>query len=704
MKAIRPNQIQRCFFGGLFLFAAGAAYAAASVPQLGAQHALASVPAWFEPNTGQLGADVKYFSRHGSGTLLVGQTGAIFHNGQERLAIEFAGAGPLSRVVGIEPTGSRGSYLIGNDSRQWKRDVPHFSKVRARGIYPGIDVIYYQTGGQLEFDLLVSPGADPGRIRLSFTGAGKAMLDAGGNLVFANGLRQERPVAYQETPSGRAAVDARYVIAGNGDVKLKVARFDSALPLVIDPVLHAGYLGGNGGEQANAIAVDQQGNVWVAGSSASTLNLPSDQNAPIQDKPKGKKDVFLARLRPDALGRLSLAYWTQLGGADNDEAEAIALDNAGLVYLAGSTSSTDFPRRGTPLQADFGGKQDAFVAMIRPADSGADALWYSQVYGGNDVDAAYAVAVDAAGAVYLAGYTVSPNLPMASAAPTQAGGQGGYEGFMVKVVPAASSPLAFATYLGGSSTDVITAIAVAAPGDVYLAGYTASGNFPVTGDGLQTQIASSADAFLVRLDLNRTGLDTLRYGTYLGGNGLDAVQAMRLDAAGGLWLAGYTFSQDFPLSPNAYSSVNAGSADLFLTRFDLGKLSSPDAISYSTYVGGAGDDVLHGIALAPGGRVALTGYTVSSDFPQIGGPAPAGLGPKAFLTVLDPAKSGPAALAYSSLFGGTLIDAATGVAADSAGRLIVSGFTTSFDFPVTDGSQKLGSGGSMQSFIVSVAP
>jgi hypothetical protein len=689
---------------GLLVFAAGAANPATAVPRSEAERTLASLPAWFEANTGQYAPAVKYFSRHGAGALLVRAAGATFRTRGKSLDIAFAGAGPLGPVEGVEPTGSRGSYLMGNDPLRWKRGIPHYAKVRARQIYPGIDVVYYLAGEKLEFDLVVAPGADAGRIRLAFKGAGAARLDAGGNLMFADGLRQDRPAAYQETPSGRVAVDARYVIARNNQVRLEVASYDSTRPLVIDPVLHAGYLGGDQNEVARAIAVDRQGNVWITGSSASAIELPAAQIPPIQDKPVGKRDVFLAKLTPDAAGRLNLAYWTQLGGAGDDQAEAIALDNAGFVYLAGSTASSDFPRGGAPLQTDFGGGTDAFVAMIRPADSGLEALWYSQFYGGSETDVAYSVAVDPAGAIYFAGYTTGGTLKLAETPATQAAGQGGYEGFMVKVLPASSTALAFATYFGGSRTDVITAVAAGADGEVYLAGYTASDNFPVTDDAFQKYMRSSADAFLVKLDLKRPGLDSLVYGTYVGGDDLDVAQAMKLDGAGGLWLAGYTFSRDFPVSPDAYRTFAAGGADVFLTRFDLAKLASANAITYSTFVGGADADVLYGMTLASGGRVALAGYTLSSDFPQAGGAAVAVSGPKAFVSLLDPAKSGDGALTYSALFGGALIDAATGVAADATGRLFVSGFTTSTDFPVTDGSKKLSPGGAAQSFVIEVAP
>ncbi|MEK7755521.1 MAG: hypothetical protein AAB654_26585, partial [Acidobacteriota bacterium] len=202
----------------MLLFAAGAANPATAVPRSEAERALASLPAWFEANTGQFAPAVKYFSRHGAGALFVGAAGATFRTGRKSLDIAFAGAGPLGPVEGVEPTGSRGSYFIGNDPLQWKRGISHYAKVRARQIYPGIDVVYYLAGEKLEFDLVVAPGADTGRIRLAFKGAGAARLDAGGNLRFADGLRQDRPVAYQETAGGRVAVDARYVIARNNEV------------------------------------------------------------------------------------------------------------------------------------------------------------------------------------------------------------------------------------------------------------------------------------------------------------------------------------------------------------------------------------------------------------------------------------------------------------------------------------------------------
>ncbi|MBI4873561.1 MAG: SBBP repeat-containing protein, partial [Acidobacteria bacterium] len=491
----------------VFLALAGSILPAAfASSRVEAERALASVPAWFEASAGRYAPGVKYVSHHGSGTLLVGASGATFRDRQGTLSFAFLGANSHGRVEGVEATGSRSSYLLGNDRRQWKHGIAHYAKVRASAVYPGVDVIYYLSGRHLEFDLLVAPGADAGQIRLAFEGAGKPKLDRDGNLEFANGMRQQRPVAYQDGEAGKQAVDARYVLARNGEIRLALGSYDTRRALVIDPILHVGYLGGDLGDIAKAIAVDRQGNVWVTGSSGSTLELPA-QVEPIQERPAGGKDVFVAKFKPDAAGKLTLAYWTQLGGSAEDVAEAITVDSAGFVYLAGSTASSDFPGAGAKLQDAHKGNLDAFVVKIWPGDAGTAALWFSQVYGGTGLDVAYAIAVDSANNIYFAGYTLSIDLPLAAATPAQAANRDGYEGFLVQVNPAASTPLAYATYLGGRGTDVITAIAVAAPGDVYLAGYTASDNFPVTDDAYQWNMRSTLDAFLVRLDLNRTGQD-----------------------------------------------------------------------------------------------------------------------------------------------------------------------------------------------------
>ncbi len=680
---------------------AGVARAGVTPSRQEAQRAIAALPAWFEPNAGRLPGDVKFLSRGGAGTLYVNAAGADFHADRGSLRLRMPGANPNAAVEGVSPTGAYTLYVVGADRAGWRNGIAHYAKVRTRQLYPGIDVLYYLSDRELEFDFVVAPGADPGSIRLAFDA--KPQPDAHGDLVFANGFRQRRPIAFQQTEAGRKPVEASYQVAANGEVRLALGNYDHSVPLVIDPVLDAGFLGGDAGDIATAIAVDRQGSVYVTGSSASTITLPPGTSA-IQDKPKGGRDVFLAKLTPDGSGKLALAYWTQLGGSNTDEANAIVVDDAGFVYLAGYTDSTDFPLAGGPLQTAFGGEMDAFVAKILPS-AGSDGLWYSQTYGGEKVDVANAMALDGAGGVYIAGYTTSDAIPGASSSTFQCCNRGGYEGFIARVAPDSSNALAYATYFGGNSTDAVTGIAVNAAGEAVVVGYTAADNFAVTGDDVyQSTMRSSMDAFVALFDFNKPGLDALLYATYLGGDGLDVPTAVLLEG-NSAWITGYTFSSDFPVTPGAYRTSPAGSADAFLLRFDFNNRYSQAAIAYGTYLGGSETEVPYGMALLPQGRVALAGYTYSENYPLA---ADTARGPRsgaeAFLSVIDTTKSQAEALTYSTVLCGSTVDAGTGVAADAAGNLFMSGYTYSSEFPVTYGGQKLSPGGLPQGFVVKLTP
>jgi hypothetical protein len=664
------------------------------------RRALASLPGWFEPNAGQYPRHVRYFSRGAAGTLLVESGAATFASQGRSLRLEWHGALAAGQPTGASPLAARSAYFTGAPE-QWKRDVPHYATVRAQQLYQGIDLVYYVAGKQVEFDLVVAPGADPSPIAFSFPGAGAPVISEEGDLVFSNGMRQRVPIAYQEIEGKRKPVEARYQIAANGRVGFTLGQYDNRRPLTIDPILYAGYLGGDQSEAANAIAVDRQGNVWVAGSSSSTITLP-EQYAPIQDAPAGAKDAFLAKLTPDASGKLVLTYWTQLGGTSDDEATAVTVDNQGFVFIAGNTASSDFPRAGATVQDTFGGETDAFAAKIRIEDSGSAALWFSQFYGGEGTEAANAIALDNSGAIYIGGFSNSDAVPGASSVGLQCCNRGGYEGFMAKFSPDSSPSLAYGTYLGGSSTDVIRAIAVDPDGNVLVAGYTASNDFPVAGAPFQGELRSGTDAFLVKIDLSRPLLDALVYGTYLGGGALDMARSLAIAPDGDVWIGGYTQSQDFPITPDAYNTGNAGEIDAFLTKF---RINSPDprqSLIYSTYFGGRGTDILYSIAAGPGGLVALGGYTYSDDFPLIesGTAARALRGSELFLAQLDTAQPGRQAIRYSTVISGNNMDAVTGVAVDAAGKLYAAGFTQSVDIPVTDGSSKVSSGGLTQSFVL----
>ncbi|MET0650330.1 MAG: SBBP repeat-containing protein, partial [Pyrinomonadaceae bacterium] len=244
------------------------------------------LPLRFEANRGQTSGRVKFLARGSGYTLFLAETGAVLRlraavpggeegartSGTLRLTLEGANRRPVISGHGELP--GRSNYLVGRDARAWRTDVPAFEKVRYESVYKGIDVLYYGRQGQLEYDFVVAPGADPRRIRLRFDGARGTRVDDNGDLVItADGgdVRQQRPFAYQEFDGARREVSARYVVDARGRVRFELGEYDRARALVIDPVLvYSSYLGGADADQGAAIAVDSAGSAYVAGTTAST--------------------------------------------------------------------------------------------------------------------------------------------------------------------------------------------------------------------------------------------------------------------------------------------------------------------------------------------------------------------------------------------------------------------------------------------------
>jgi hypothetical protein len=395
--------------------------------------------------------DAGFVSRGPGYALRVDATATHFLlRGESPASVRVEIRGGNKKAVGraVDALPGRSNYFLGNDPSRWRRDVPHYGRVEYRGVYPGIDVAYYGREGQLEYDFIVGAGADPRRIVMRFEGAKRLRIDADGNLVVSvpggGELTHRAPVAYQEGDRGRSEVQARFVKRGSRDVGFAVGAYDRGRALVIDPVLvYSTYLGGSHSDYLEALAVDGAGNVYVAGFTYST-DFPTAN--PLQASLHGHPDAFVTKL--DAAGS-ALVYSTYLGGSGIDRPNALAVDAAGNAYVAGVTSSADFPTA-NPIQASLKGGADAFVVTLNAAGS---ALVYSTYLGGgnlSDADSAEALAVDGAGNAYVAGRTFSTDYPTAN--PLQASLHGPHDAFVTKL-DAAGTALVYSTYLGGSDIE-----------------------------------------------------------------------------------------------------------------------------------------------------------------------------------------------------------------------------------------------------------
>jgi hypothetical protein len=486
----------------------------------------------------------------------------------------------------------------------------------------------------------------------------------------------------QDQSGVKEFVAAKFLVRGDGTVGFRLGAYDRRLPLLIDPVLaYSTLLGGSSSDSAFAVAVDASGSAYVAGFTAS-LNFPATN--PLQSFNGGGNDVFVAKLSP---GGNTLIYCTYLGGSAEDRASSIAVDAQGSAYIAGSTTSQDFPVR-SALQPKLAGSRNAFVAKLSPP---GNSLVYSTYFGGNASDAANGITVDASGAAYIVGDTTSFSLP---ATGFQRGTHGGQDAFVAKF-SADGARLAYSTYLGGSSDDHGAAIAVDGAGTVYVTGATSSTDFPVL-NAPQRYNAGGQDAFVARLSGDG---NYLLFSTYLGGRGGTVMypeigQSIALDTYGNAYVTGTTSSPDFPLL-GALQTVRKGILDAFVT-----KLNPSGAMVYSTYLGGSSVDVGNAIAVDFGGAAYVAGYTISTDLPVANALQTVNAGDyDAFLARLSPSGD---AVQYLTYLGGNGSDAATAVALNSIGDVYLTGFTLSTNFPLLNAFQS-SNGGNYGAFLTKIS-
>lgn len=449
----------------------------------------------------------------------------------------------------------------------------------------------------------------------------------------------------------------------------------------------SGFLPGNRFDKVQAIAIDRQGDIWTAGASSSDEEVVAP-NVPYQGAPRGKTDVLLTKWRINADGSREVLFRTFIGGTEAEEVSAIAIDFAGRVHIVGSTASTDFPIAGFAYQTVHGGGLDGFHTIVDPTQSGDASLILSSFYGGTGRDVASGLFVDNNGVAHVVGSTTSPELPSVSGG-LQATNRGGLDAFLFVVDIGNQTPLRYSTFLGGSVTDVATAVFKNAAGIVAVGGYTASSDFPVTTDGDRVGLTGQFDGFILLLDLSRAGLDAIRYASFVGASGSDRVRGVIGNPDGSWWLMGDTTSTDLFISPGAYQRDFGGNTDIFLMRFDQSRPAG-QKIPYSTYAGGWGFEIPYGFAQVAPGRFAVSGYTMFGGLPTAGfpqQPLPQSEFADAFLLVLDTAVSGTPALQFGTYLGGQFEDIGAGVGVRPNGQIVIGAYSSSPDFPVTDGSK-----------------
>jgi hypothetical protein len=598
-------------------------------------------PLVFEPNVGQAASQVKWLARGNGYQLFLTADGATMvmrdHSAEAPktafLPASFSPTRPLAapvnesrssvmrmklngsrsweNVKGLEPTGGVSNYFLGNDPKQWHLRVPHYARIQTAGVYDGIDLVLYSHGGELEYDFVVAPYADPKQIRLAFDGVEAMRVDGttGDLLLTADGsqVRQLRPRVYQQFGNRQVDVAGAYEILDRKEATFELAAYDTGSPLVIDPtVSFTTFLAGSNQDYVQAAAVDGSANAYVIGTTLST-DFPTV--APLQTykgNPAGChygacNDAFVTKLSSTG----TILFSTYLGGSGDDWGMGIAVDSTG-VYVTGSTWSSNFPTHESISTPNGQGK--VFVAKL---STDGTQLLYSTYLGGAGDDRGNAIAIDSTGAAYVTGETTSPNFPRPSVeTPLQASKRGIVNAFIAKLAPMGTS-LLYSTYWGGTADANGEAIALDGSGHVYVTGQVVevSTGFPLTSGGRACVVSGSAgDVFALKFI---PGTAAPVYSTCFsalnsGGAGIAA------DSSGNAYITGITGSPNFPTTAGALQTVKVSQGWAgFLT-----KLNSTGGFAYSTYLGGNdGWSRGFGIALDRYGEVYVVGATSSTTFP-----------------------------------------------------------------------------------------
>ena len=594
---------------------------------------------------------------------------------QAVLRMELLGANAAPEFQGLQELPGKVNYLIGKNEAAWHTNVALFSEVQVAKVYPGVDLLFHGDQRQLEYDFIVAPGADPRRIGFKIRGARKIEIDANGNLVLHtvdSEFEMRKPLIYQGEGASRSEVRGKFVLSAKNQVRFELGPYNHAEKLVIDPAIdYATFLGGTGIEISTALAVDSSTpgapKIYATGATSNIASFP-EGGTPINN-PTGDEVLYISKIDPTKTGSASLVYLTFIGGstafqsADLPSCETAAgflsLDlsqGASLVepVIGGQTDCADYPGTFITPNVTGTGADAALAAVVTRLASTGTSIDKSVLLGGNGQMSTPYVFVDPSGNVLVSGGSASTNLPTMAGAYFMTfnnGATGTFDDcYTTKLQRSDLTPTYF-SYLNmgagstGPTDPVGTQEAVCGgvidssnPNLLYFGGNTFStvafAGAPASAMGFQSALQGTEDAFVMKLDISKSGTAALQYATYIGGGGLTEVDTGAHQLGTGLVvLAGRTTSNsttnkpDIPLGNSLPSgTTNAAAGTMggltgFLTVTDTTKSGQASLVSGSYFGGSSGNDEIRGLGydtLIPDGfYIIVGGQTSSTDFPTV---------------------------------------------------------------------------------------
>ena len=441
------------------------------------------------------------------------------------------------------------------------------------------------------------------------------------------------------------------------------------------------FLGGSESEDATKISFDSEGNVIVIGQTESE-DFPTTTD-PIQASYGGGDwDGFVTKF--DASG--NLVFSTFLGGSNYEHATWVSTDNYDNIVVTGTTQSTDFPVTEDALQSSNAGANDGFIVKISPTGE----LIYSSYFGESNTEWIYGMTFDDDNNYMFSGFTLSDGL--ATSGVYQEERAGSSDCFVARLSEDGQTLQMF-TYYGGFKDDRAWTLDVDSSYNYYITGVTFSDDLPVTDDAFQSEPSDLSSFYIAVLDYN--GL-TLNYSTYFGASDEEYALGIGIDSHGGIIVTGETRSEDFPTTEGAYHRTPEGKTDVFVLR-----ISEDRELDFCTRIAGNATDRVWDCRVDPDDNVILVGRVSSQDFPTVNAPQPTKAG-QADAFVLRLSGDG-SSLLDSTFVGGDGTDYGEGLDLDTQGNIVISGTTSSDNFPVTSGAYQEERAGSRDVFISHIA-
>lgn len=562
------------------------------------------------------------------------------------------------------------NYFIGNDKSSWQKNVPTFDVLHLGEIWQGVKLRLHAYNDNVEKLFYVQANIDPKVIQVAVDGAEGLKVAPNGQLIAITPVGEiaySAPIAYQWIDGEKHIAKAKYRLdkQQKNIYSFSVVDYDPNYELIIDPLVSSTFMGDGGNDWGNAIAVDENGNVFLTGYTWSD-NFPSTEGT-YSEAFNGIKDAYVSKLTNDLSTLLVSSF---IGGSSWDNGLAIAVEPTGEVIISGATGSSNFPIAGSAYDNSYnGGSNDVFVCKM---DNDLSTMIASTFIGGSDDDYGYDLTLDLTGNIFITGRTESTDYPSNGGYDNTF--NGGFEDVFVSKLNNNLSSLMASTYIGGSTDEGADAIVADEAGNIFISGFTYSDDFPTAGMAYDSTHNGSGDIFIAKFNNN---LNVLSSSTFIGGSNFEESHAIATDSEQNIFIAGYTGSTEYPSTPGVYDDTFNENHDAIITKLD----NNLSTILASTFIGGASDDDCYGLVIEGAENVFITGISFSTDYPVTD-------------NAFDDTHNGDrdiflsrfsfdlSQLLESTFIGGADNDWALDLAIDDAGSVFIGGGTYSGDFPI----------------------